>query len=289
MLNITDVLETLVLSCSDQQIFTGAAYSITLRYLKGCNISAYHYNIVANMLLLTCATHLAAVTVARNYWKYPLVALFRIVVTIGVYLSTGLLLSNQGAIAEGFPTEVPDANVTESLMILSAACFQSDASHLATSLAQSLSGTEAFKDALINSNPGNKIHGWNHYLVMLFFFVLTIIVEAGRFAYRILPTLRFRPPSQARRVMEYVFGIYLVGGIGIAWWTVVDSTIYISSLRNWVHSSGWMELNGGGNPEDDPTSFGQLVPMLLVVLTVFSFVQIVSDKDHFFPQSQDQK
>lgn len=82
------------MSCSDQQVFTGAAYAITLRYLKGCNISAYHYNIVANMLLLTCATHIGAVTVARNYWQYPLVALFRIIVTIGVYLSTGLLLSN---------------------------------------------------------------------------------------------------------------------------------------------------------------------------------------------------
>lgn len=98
-------------------------------------------------------------------------------------------------LAEDFPTDGPDANVTESLMVLQAACFQSDTSHLTTSLAQPLPGTEAFKDALINSNPGNKIHGWNHYLIMLFFFVLTIIVEAGRFAYRTMPTLPFRPPA----------------------------------------------------------------------------------------------
>lgn len=277
--NITDLLETLVLSCSDQQVFTGAAYAITLRYLKGCNISAYHYNIVANMLLLTCATHLGAVTVARNYWRHPPVALLRIVVTVGVYLATGLLLSNQGAVAAGFPTEVPPANATDSLMILSAACFQTDASHLATTIAHSLSGTDALRDALVDSDPGNKIHGWNHYLAMLFFFALTILVEFGRFVQRAMPTLpSFRPAARIVRVLDGVFAVYLLAGMAISWWTVVDSAAYMSRLRGWVHGSGWMQLDGGLNPEDDPTTFGQLVPMLLVVLTVFTFVQIVSGK-----------
>lgn len=86
--------------------------------------------------------------------------------------------------------------------------------------------------------------------------------------------------------MDYVFGIYLLGGIGIAWWTVVDSMIYIPSFRNWVHTSGWRQLNGGGNPEDGPTAFGPLVPMLLVVLAVFSFVHTVSGKNPCFPTLQ---
>jgi hypothetical protein len=60
---LTDILEALLQSCSDQQIFTGAAYALTLRYWRGCSISAYHYNIVANLMLLTCATHLMSVTI----------------------------------------------------------------------------------------------------------------------------------------------------------------------------------------------------------------------------------
>ena len=32
--SFSDICETLVLSCSDQQIFTGAAYAVTLRYCK---------------------------------------------------------------------------------------------------------------------------------------------------------------------------------------------------------------------------------------------------------------
>jgi hypothetical protein len=64
--SFSDILETLVQACSDQQIFTGAAYALTLRYWRGCSISAYHYNIVANILLMTCATHLMSVTIVRD-------------------------------------------------------------------------------------------------------------------------------------------------------------------------------------------------------------------------------
>jgi succinate-acetate transporter protein len=37
-----------------------------------------------------------------------------------------------------------------------------------------------------------------------------------------------------------------------------------------------MQLNNNENPENDPTTFGQLVPLLLISLTVFTFLQIVS-------------
>ncbi|KAF2801897.1 uncharacterized protein BDZ99DRAFT_527864 [Mytilinidion resinicola] len=66
----SDVIEGIILSCSDQQIFTSGAYAITLRYAQGCQISAYHYNIVGNMMLMTCATHLMSVTVVSQYGSW---------------------------------------------------------------------------------------------------------------------------------------------------------------------------------------------------------------------------
>jgi len=44
--SLSELCEALVLSCSDTQIFTGGAYALTLRYFKGCSITAYHYDIV---------------------------------------------------------------------------------------------------------------------------------------------------------------------------------------------------------------------------------------------------
>ena len=99
----------LVITCSDQQVFTGGAYAITLRFSKGCSISAYHYNIVGNMLLITCATHLMAVTIGKHYWEHPFLASLRVVITTAVFVATGVFLSNQGMAAGsqlGFPTEV---------------------------------------------------------------------------------------------------------------------------------------------------------------------------------------
>lgn len=106
-------------------MFTGAAYALTLRYWKGCTISAYHYNLIANMMLLTCATHLMSVTIVRNYWKYPWLALFRVICISGVFIVTGVLLTNQNAREDPpFPTTLPLANETDSLIFLPAACFQ---------------------------------------------------------------------------------------------------------------------------------------------------------------------
>ncbi|KAK0718044.1 hypothetical protein B0T26DRAFT_711637 [Lasiosphaeria miniovina] len=64
---------------------------------EGCQITAYHYNIIANMMLLTCATHLMAVTVVRNYWRFPWMGGIRVLIMTGVFTVTGLLLSNQNS------------------------------------------------------------------------------------------------------------------------------------------------------------------------------------------------
>jgi hypothetical protein len=52
---------------------------------------------------------------------------------------------------------------------------------------------------------------------------------------------------------------------------VVFSFVYIRDLRRWVRPSGYMEEGNDRNPKEDPTTFGQLVPIFLTLLTVFTF------------------
>ena len=87
-LSVSDIFESIILTCSDTQLFTGAAYALTLRYWGGCTITAYHYDIVSNMMLLTTATHLMSVTMVRDYWKYQFLAIVRIVCITGVFVVT---------------------------------------------------------------------------------------------------------------------------------------------------------------------------------------------------------
>lgn len=81
-----------------------------------------------------------------------------------------------------------------------------------------------------------------------------------------------------RKLVEGFFLLYLLGGIAISCAIVVIQGKYVFALRRWVNNSGWMELEDGQNPENDATSFGQLVPICLTALTLFAFLGIISGK-----------
>ncbi|CAJ2510623.1 Uu.00g062480.m01.CDS01 [Anthostomella pinea] len=291
-LSLSDILETLVLACSDQQVFIGAAYALTLRYYAGCKVSAYHYNIAANMLLLTCATHLMSVTIVRNYWKYPWLAKLRILCISGVFIVTGLLFTNQnGNVQLPFPTEVPLASEVDSLIFLPAACFQASAGGAIETFKESTKDANSFfNKTLHDSSPGNLIEGWNWYVLTLLFYGAAIIAEAIRFLRRgkSKQGWRGRVGKQfgrvcglgtfRRKVVQNIFLIYLVAGVGITCATTIKSTMYIFDLRRWVDKSGWIMIEDNGNPENDATSFGQLVPIFSSALILFSFAQMISEK-----------
>lgn len=239
------ILESLIATCSDQQVFTGGAYAITLRYAKACTVSAYHYNVVANILLVTCATHLMAVTVSRHYWEHFYVGALRIIVITLVYIITSVLLSNQGSTSLGFPTEVPLPTETYSLMLLPAACFQSGRSSFRAEF------EKAVHAGSLRAFFGGQIHGWTNFLVMFLFYLIAIFISLGRLIrrgtdpngrrYKFVKALEntFPPLFRAKRFLYVLFGLYLAAGIGISCWTVVTAGLYVFELRRWVDGSGW--------------------------------------------------
>ncbi|KAH6884852.1 hypothetical protein B0T10DRAFT_409454 [Thelonectria olida] len=289
---VSEIFQAMVLSCSDAQIFTGAAYALTLRYFRGCTITAYHYNIVANLMLLTCATHLMAITVVRNYWEYAWLALFRVICKTGVFLVTGLLLSNQNAdLKDVFPTKIPPAGDTKTPLFLAAACFQSNETELGTTIRTSLMAENA-KNAFLFSTPANRIEGWNKFLIILLWYIVAVAMEVAMFirkgnrrnGYRKRMVEAFwrvmqRTIRHLKWIGHYVLTIYYLCGIGICMWTVAESGNYVGKLKQWVQDSGWLKPNEYGlNPENDATSFGQLVPIFTSGLVLFTFLEMISSK-----------
>ncbi|KAM7214977.1 hypothetical protein V8F06_009654 [Rhypophila decipiens] len=329
----SEFFEELVLSASDTQIFTGAAYAFALRYFKGCNIIAYHYDVVTMVMLLTCATHLMAVTIVRNYWKWPWLGLIRVVVCSGVFIVTGILLANQNNDsddeAKRFPAAVPYLNKTIDSILLPAACFEKGNSQLWKNLDTSF-GDNA-RDSILYSKPGTFVPGWNNYLITLLLYVLAGLIDIARFVRREvqskpggkrdrlvqrlsgkLKSLAERQSRQQRQqknpqvfeqqqqqkqakprnerpiasrgtVVFLLFCLYLCTGIGVSCWTVAVAGKQITDLRTWARSSGWLVAEGGFSAEDDATSFGQLVPIFLNLLLIFTISQVLSRA--FFPHS----
>ncbi|KAI2625410.1 hypothetical protein GGS26DRAFT_200699 [Hypomontagnella submonticulosa] len=288
--SVSDILESLILAASDQQVFTGGAYALTLQYWRGCTISAYHYNIVANMMLLTCATHLISVTIIRNYWKFPWLAILRIACISFVFTATGQLMTRQNADMEmDFPTAVPNANETDSPIFLPAACFQNGGPTAMTTLQEATKNASTFfGDSIANSTPRNKIQGFNLYIVCLLFYIAAIMAEAIRFVRRgedgrgprawICKQFGrcFRVGTPQRGVMHFIYLLYMLVGVAISTLTTGYSAKYIFDLRGWVNKSGWILLGSGQNPENDAKTFGQLVPIFSTALIVFGFAQIIS-------------
>jgi hypothetical protein len=239
-------LEAIVITCSDQQIFTGCAYAVTLRYWTGCEISAYHYNIVADMLLVTCATHLTAVTVSRNYWENPWPSAIRILLTAFLYIVTGILLSNAGVESLSFPTQVPNDSATYDPILLPAACFQVEKSQVPANIQSSLVSKESFFDS--------AIPGWREYMLMFICYTVAVIVrvvsaiksgetkEGGKRRRIVAWTNRkfsFFFKGLPRRILYLIFGLYLVANNAIGIWTVAYLGFYVFHLRKWVGDSGW--------------------------------------------------
>ncbi|KAK0641829.1 hypothetical protein B0T16DRAFT_461858 [Cercophora newfieldiana] len=300
-LSLSELCEALVLSCSDTQIFTGGAYAMTLRYFKGCSIIAYHYDIVANLMLLTCATHLMSITIVRNYWQWPWLGILRTLICTGVFIVTGILLANQNSASDfPFPSVIPAASNDTDMILMPAACFQQGNSQLLGTLKDSLG--EKAAEAILFSTPGNRIPGWNNYLIILLLYLCAGFVDIlrtirrgalsnpngkrGRFVAWLKSLGRSskdRDPNPPRRstwrgtLVFSCFCAYLLGGIGVSCWTVFQSANYIFSLRSWAKASGWLKLESGNqSAEDDATSFGQLVPIFTNVILLFTIAQMMS-------------
>ncbi len=299
--SVSDILESIVISCSDQQLFTGGAYALTVRYFKGCSVSAYHYNVLVNGLLITCATHVVAVTVVMNYWRYPLMAMLRVAITVLIFLVTGLLLTKEtGTDFGSFPLAVPPLSdaTNGSPLFMAAACFESDIGN--TGL------TKAVQSSLdhLNQILRGPDQAWTLYIAMLLWWILAIFAEIVRFLHRGSTKASGRRRALVTRVRSWATGakedgkqkrerlarifralfhfcfvFYLVAGLAISTIVVVISAIYIQQLRSWVDKSGWLDLDRtGANPENDATTFGQLVPILMTALTVFALMQMLSGK-----------
>jgi hypothetical protein len=220
-----------------------------------------------------------------------LLAIIRILAVSGVFIVTGLLFTNQNAADKHFPTGVPDADQSDSLIFLPAACFQSEQNTAGATFQDSVkNGNAFFVQTIGNSTPDNKIQGWNVYIITLLYYGAALIAESVRFVRR----ARGRPGWRGnlakkvgrrcaigtvqRKIVSGFFLLYLIGGVGIGSADVVLAGTYIFNLRSWVNKSGWLETENGQNPENDATSFGQLVPILTSSLIFFSFLQIFSGK-----------
>lgn len=260
------------------------------------------------MLLLTCATHLLSMSIVRNYWRNLWQSSLRVILISGIILVTGLVLTNQDAdTAIKFPTDIPGPGANETnkaLLFLPAACYQADA-HMWKTVQETFSGSEQSRNAIFLDNPSNHIRGWGYYLAMLLWYLLALAVTYVRRFYHILrnygawtaigrafipiccsswsPEEENGTTDRHHKFFKWLHTIYMLCGVALGSATAITSANFIMTLRRWAQNSGWLETDPTKlqvSPEDDATSFGQQVPILLTFLTIFTAAQTVNGKQN---------
>ena len=253
-MGVSRILEVIVLSFSDQQLITGLAMLIAVQFHLGCSISAYHYDIVCNLILMSLVTHLASLAVISRYFSKWLLGPSRAILIIVAFSLAGVMFAERDNTR--FPTGVPKAiaasNTTAPPLLAAAACFTSENISIANQF----------------STQYDIFEGSAHVTGLVEYAVLFIITIFGLLMAISQSIITSSSPGHAHicaRKWIFVFRLILLIG---AWGIAIAAYLEFNSLRNWLAASPWPKDDG-----EHKWDFGQLVPCFLLLLTPFTFLE----------------
>lgn len=232
---------------------------IAVLYFLGCEISAYHYDIVCNLILMSLVTHLASLAVISRYFSNWLLGPFRVVLVIVAFSLTGVMFAerNNTRFPTGVPSASPTSNMTAPPLLAAAACFTSE----------NISITNQFAVELDVFIGPEHVTGLVEYAVLFIISAFGIVIAILQSV--ITSSSRKRAHLSARKWI-FVFGTILLLG---AWAIAIAAYLKFNSLRKWLAASPWPADNG-----EHQWDFGQLVPCLLLILAPLAFFEACGGK-----------
>lgn len=262
------ILEAFLLGLSDTQLVTGLALMIVTEFNMTCSISAYHYDLVCDMVLMSLIVHLCSMTVIEHYFDVWYLASVRILLIGGNFI-LGCLLFIHRAYKDfpvGLPSQSPaqqeginstlitgdsfnKTSIVGASLVLPAVCFM-DNSTITTSTNQDAS----------------SIVGFVEYLLLFIFFAAAVILS-------IMHTHFFK----LGRPFKTLHWTYILrGAMSVA---AFGASIYIINhvvaFQAWMRDSGWF---GDDDGEYSMDSFGQIVPLVLLTLPFLALLEAMAGK-----------
>jgi len=222
---------------------------IVVEFHSMCSITAYHYNIICDLVLMTSIVHFCSITAIEHYFDQLWLGVLRAGFLLGTMI-LGIQLFVQRA-REHFPLALPDdrSEMQNTTMALAAVCMMDDSPLLANGTANGVGGSKFFTSAFVE------------YMLMIIFFVVAIIVS-------IRHTHNWKKDTDFERTeASYIIrGLLMVGAIGIT----IHVIYGVANLRSEMHSSG---LFADDDSETSMDSFGQIIPLIMLALPVIQLIE----------------
>jgi len=248
------VSESLLFVVGDAQLVTAFAYGINFGNSGKCTVSAYHYSVMVNTLVIALSSLTLSVYLPRHYWRARFPATMRTLATIVVFAFLLRFLAYQVE-QESSPELMMRgrASSSDSSLFLPVACF----------LDPNLDPFKTLSATRIET-IGGRGEKWTPELILAYVVALCYLAAH-------LTRLGCHLQKRPRPLFVTFFVIFICAfAIGLCFG-------HIAVLRRWVDRSGWMEKRNGpgpdaGNPENSLVGIGQLLPITTVAwILILSF------------------
>lgn len=288
-------LDGYVVSLSDTQAITTLALLISSYFFLGCSISAYHYDLVCSLVLMSSAAFIGSTVVMHRYFDNRWwLSLPRGAIVIACFVLEFLLFRRRTNI---FPSYQPQTNIEnpdggyKTGLVLPATCFINhpgvgnntnlhdftssinwtiNATALSPSANSSMAGNATLTvpianrsmSAFTNFESNDYLSSTGDMVALGFLFtafVITIITNGILFIME--DTMAFH------RWFAYPIRCiaFLISNI-----IAIFAIIRFKNLQGWMLASGWFVDDDG---ERSIQSFGQLMPLVLLILPALALIE----------------
>jgi hypothetical protein len=267
-LKAVHTIEALLHTFSDQQLVAALSLLFTLND-QSCTISAYDFNLVCTMLLISVVVHLNGLIMISDFIFKGKTLAFSRIASIALQLAlTGIVFSARNT--EIFPFE------PQSLAIMPAACFEnsnatsaagladaidfvSNITTNATLIATNTTGSDGTQTIWANIEAAtSKTHGLPEYVVLVIFVFLAIITLVAEWVGS--ETGWDKHIGWASVVVSILSTIASVSITGYAFWRY-------NMLTSGMRIEDWYQLSAV-----QPLTLSQLLPLALLGSSVFPII-----------------
>lgn len=243
---------TFVLSAADTQTIFVGAFLLGFAGQSKCKLTSYHFTVAVNQMMIALSSITFSVALVRTYWRNPLAAGFRLLLSMGAFIGVGLTIFRKANYAPDWP---PPRNRKESVMLMPVACLLEP----------------GIRDAVVKQAQAHhadigfdKASTWPveryFFIALIVAFIISHLSIPLRFAesrnYAPAKWTKFRGPLT---IVYWASMLVPPTFVSVWCWTKVYNA------REWVRDSGWMETP---NTEFLIWDSGQLIAIGVLITVV---------------------
>lgn len=238
------------MQCSDQLTVTGIIYAVILRTRQACELSAYHYDVVVDSLIVACMTVMLAAVSVTKFWENYWLGNLRVAGGAVLFVLTSFIMYLRKASG----MDISPAGTNAELLFLPAVCFADAAER---------------NPLPLNLGADEVLFGIVVVLWTLWIFTDLVAWAMGRFG---VSNTKRRPRAVTTTLRGGGWPAALTAapffivpfGFGVA--VLLFHVVHVYQLRGWVDNSSWLSREDGTNPEGDMFAIGQALPAALFML-----------------------